>query len=530
MISSLQRWIVPGFFLGYLLLGLWIVPDYGISWDEPLQRRHGIVATDYINRFLGIPAERHDPDYELETYEHRYYGLLFTTTCYKLERLLDLDTFREIHLLRHYAVFLLFWLGSLAFYLLLRHRFGDWRWALAGMLFLLLCPRIFAHSFFNVKDAVLVAAVMWAMYTMVRFLDNPSWKWALAHALTSALAVDVRIVAAIIPALTLGWLFLGAVSGKHPWKKGLLALAVYLPAFACLMVAGWPSLWENPVANLLEAYRVMGAYQWGGEVRLWGEFLHPISGLPWYYLPSWMLITIPVGVTLFFLFQTGRLLTARTAHRADWIVFSLFAAPVFLVLWKKSVLYDDWRQMYFVYPAYAFVALAGAEALHRQLRKKWIVPLILALSLGGSLAQMIRIHPNQQVYFNFLAGTHREGRFDQDYWGLAYKQALEELLERDTSNFITFCAYNYPAKANHDFLPMEKQARLIQVWGEWGAKYYLSNFRERNELNRFRNKAFPLFDPFFFVRAGNTPIIGVYHVEPYWERVKGKKGAWELNE
>ncbi|MBK8489875.1 MAG: glycosyltransferase family 39 protein [Saprospirales bacterium] len=267
-----SAWLIRVFFLGYLLLGLWITPDYGVSWDEPIQRRHGIVTTDYINRFFGIEAERFDPEFELETYEHRYYGVLFTTICFKLERMLGLETWRQQHLLRHYAVFLSFWLGTIGFYLLLRYRFSNWKWILAGLLFLLLCPRIFGHSFFNVKDAVLISAVLWAMYTMVRFLDTPRWTWALAHGFASAIAIDVRIVAVVIPALTVGWWVIRLLAVRPSFPKAIVPIGVYGLVTALITVAGWPYLWENPAGNLLEAYRVMGHYQWGGEVRLWGEF------------------------------------------------------------------------------------------------------------------------------------------------------------------------------------------------------------------------------------------------------------------
>ena len=535
-------WLVRLFFLSYLLLGLWIARDYGVTWDDPIQRGHGIVTTDYINRFFGVQAERFDPDDELETYEHRNYGVLFSVVCYKIERMLGLDTFREHFLLRHYAVFLVFWAGSIAFYLLLRRRFGNWKWALAGMLFLLLCPRIFAHSFFNVKDAVLLGAVMWAMYTMLRFLENPSLKWALAHGLASAVAIDVRIVAVIIPALTLGWLVLRLVSDRSLIQKALLPMGLYGLATFAFTVAGWPYLWGDPLGRLLESYQVMGKYQWGGEVLLWGEFLYPAGGLPWYYLPSWMLITIPLGISLFFLAGSGLLLyrTLPTTLkfglkwfqgadlRADAALFSMVAVPVAMVLWKKSVLYDDWRQMYFIYPALAAIAISGAEGLFALLRKKWIVPALMTLTLGWTMVQMVRYHPFEHVYFNFLAGADSEFRFDQDYWGVAYKQAFEKLLETDSSELITFYTQNYPGTANHAFLPKEDEARFRQVWEEKGAKYYLTNFRERRELGRFRNREFPFVDPVLFIRAGNTPIIGVYRVEHLWDKVEGEQGDWRF--
>ena len=537
-------WIIRAFFLGYLLLGLWIAPDYGVSWDEPIQRRHGLVATDYINRFFGIDAEPHAPEFEFETYEYRHYGQLFTVTCFALERWLGLETFREQHLLRHYAVFLVFWSGAIAFFLLLKFRFKDWKWALLGMIFLLLFPRLFAHSFFNIKDGVLAGLVMWSLYTMVRFLDRPSWGWAVAHGVTTALAIDIRIVAVVLPALTLGWWLVRLFSEKEYGLRNWALPALYLVATVIVGVAGWPYLWEDPLGHLVEAYRVMGDYQWGGEVLLWGKFYYPMGNMPWFYLPSWMLITIPVGIFLFFLAGAALIIKQLIKPllkfnfewyrdpklRTDAILLSMVLGPALLVILKGSVLYDDWRQLYFLYPPLAAVALSGVERLQAQDKWRIWVRVLAGLTVVVGIVQLVRFHPVQHVYFNALAGTSREYRFDQDYWGLAYKQAFEELARRDTSAIITFYCQNYPGTANHAFLPPELEARFEQVWVEKGAEYYLSNFRERRELNLFRRKAFPFIDLVFFVRAGTTPVIGVYRTGPYWDRVTGDKGAWQLQE
>ncbi len=48
------------------------------------------------------------------------------------------------------------------------------------------------------------------------------------------------------------------------------------------------------------------------------------------------------------------------------------------------------------------------------------------------LTEMMRLHPYQYTYFNHLAGTVRaaDALYMLDYWGLALKQASEELREQ----------------------------------------------------------------------------------------------------
>tara|TARA_Y100000741_G_C17993082_1_gene452868 strand:+ start:55 stop:432 length:378 start_codon:yes stop_codon:yes gene_type:complete len=42
---------------------------------------------------------------------------------------------------------------------------------------------------------------------------------------------------------------------------------------------------------------------------------------------------------------------------------------------------------------------------------------------------MIKNHPHQYVYFNFLAGENFNEKFEMDYWGLSYKKNIEFLLD-----------------------------------------------------------------------------------------------------
>jgi hypothetical protein len=69
-------------------------------------------------------------------------------------------------------------------------------------------------------------------------------------------------------------------------------------------------------------------------------------------------------------------------------------------------------------------------------RRSWQPVLLAAFCFGLalSLGEMIRLHPYQYTYFNYIAGTVRgaDDRFMLDYWGLAFKQASEELREQLT--------------------------------------------------------------------------------------------------
>ena len=91
----LERLIIPAFFVAYLLLGLAVFPDYGMSWDEETQRRHGLVSLDYVYETLAISGEKRAPEIELATYDRRHYAVLFSIVCAQLEEWLGLESYRE---------------------------------------------------------------------------------------------------------------------------------------------------------------------------------------------------------------------------------------------------------------------------------------------------------------------------------------------------------------------------------------------------------------------------------------------------
>src|SRR5439155_3631302 len=93
---------------------------------------------------------------------------------------------------------------------------------------------------------------------------------------------------------------------------------------------------------------------------------------------------------------------------------------------------------------------------------------------------MVRNHPMQNVYFNRLVDRktpeHLRKEFERDYWGVNYRQAIEYVLENDSSPHIRISSQNEPCDINVDMLPPEKRERVsMSVISE--ADYFLTNYR-----------------------------------------------------
>lgn len=494
--SPHRSWLVGLFFGGILLLGLLIYPHYGISIDEKVSHANGMISLKYVAQLLAPEWVAADPQFAqyptpLAEYYDRDYGVAFELPVTLLERLLQYNDVRDQFLLRHLCTFLVCFGGLIAMYQLAARRFQDWRLGLLGAAWLLLSPRLFADYFYNDKDAVFMALFAIAMNTGVRFLLRPTLGRLGWHALACAITIDVRIMGILLPLATgamLGW---RAVLKELSWRQVLTTGVVYAVLTAALVVAFWPFLWADPLYNFRLAFHNMKVFRWVGQVLYQGEMIASTE-LPWHYIPVWIGITTPllylgtgvlgIVLTLKGMAQQRWRLWATEQQLQDLLFLGLFASPLVAIVVLHSVVYDGWRQLYFVYPALLLLALRGWVALARW-RPRWrawprALGVVTALSLLVTAAQMVRDHPLQNVYFNLLAGPRVEERFELDYWGLGYRQSLAYIAAHDPRPHITvFSPEPTPAAVTHQLLPDEQRARLTIVGNPDQADYFITNYR-----------------------------------------------------
>jgi len=195
----------------------------------------------------------------------------------------------------------------------------------------------------------------------------------------------------------------------------------------------------------------------------------------------------------------------------DLFLLGLFIAPLLVVIALNSILYDGWRQMYFVYPAFLLVTLRGCMVLWAAC--KWrgsmaFFVLALLISLSYSAVWMVKAHPFQNVYFNFLAGNNWKTRFEVDYWGLSNRRALEYILDHDSAPLVRVWPGSQTPVAN-SLLVMrpEQRARVQVVDREDEADYIVTNYRGNSTDYGLSNNANILF---YRLAIGNETILSIY--------------------
>ncbi|MBV6654585.1 MAG: hypothetical protein KI786_12545, partial [Mameliella sp.] len=522
------------FFTVYLISGLALYGDYGMSWDEALQRQHGFVSAEYVNQKFELQDKQYDWR-QLHEYMYRYHGVWFTLPMAWLEEAWELNTFRQQFRMRHLSVFLLYWFAGITFFSLLRSRFGHWGWALLGSAFWLLSPRFFAHAFFNPKDIPFLSLFVISTWTLFRLWLRPGIRTALLHAFVCGMLIGMRIIGILMPVMTIFLFVADAFVGRKGTRPSGIARSLgigsYLPLVFGFTVVFWPYLWPKPLVKFAEAFDIMSQYGWGGKVLFRGQF-YGGEEIPWSYIPEWIGITTPVLYLILAIAGfTGLLIRtwanlkerpfsiwATSADRKDWASFGLVLAPILAIIVLDSVVYDGWRHLFFVYPSLLYLAVLGTKSIWDWSKGRgiWRKALIAGLSLQGLYLSvwMLINHPHQNVFFNAFVWGNQLGQYDLDYWGNSYKQGFEALAKLDENPIIKVAYQSYPATLNYEYLHPELRSRFQLTENPEEADYFLSDFRVwRMELDQALNReGFYKGEEVHAVYAGQSKIFGIYRL------------------
>ena len=505
------------FFAAFLLTGIALYRDYGISWDEVPTRELGIVAVQHL-----VPDIRAlDSLRAMSGTMYERWGPLYEILLVRAEQLLLVRDSRSVFMMRHLLTFLTFYLGVVLFHRLCWRRFGPGI-ALLASVSLVASPQLFSHAFYNTKDIPFFTAFIGAMLSLDFALTDSRWRSLLVHGVMTGILLGTRIIGLFAMFLTVPFLLM-----RRPTRQTLMWLFAYGGVVAILLPVVWPVLRLDPIVILKGAALAASANPYLGTNLFRGTAI-PASQLPWDYVPTWILITTPMVLSALFVIGTGRVAVAcirspRSSFREqqrDVLVLSWFFLPVLGAVILRPILYDGWRHLFFVYPAFVYLGAIGMEWLsatatqYLGAAKRGAVAAgltgALMLGLAPAVAFMVANHPLEHMYFNRFAGRDMaevKQRFEFDYWGLSYRQALEYIVRSDTAQRIRVVAFNYPGMTNFAILDKRDRERLRFVPADSAADYFVANYRLHPE-------PYSLPDEVFQVRVGNASVVSVFRLRP----------------
>ena len=414
--------------------------DYGLGWDDYTHAEYGdLLLSLYGSGFRDTRA--------LSFVNLYMYGGGFDMLAALLAKVSPFALF-ETRRLAGAAV------GLIGLFIVWRvaRRVGGSKAGLFALVLLCVSPLYYGHMYMNVKDAPFAVAMALLLLGLVRAFEEyprPTPATVAIFAIGLGLSVGTRVIGGISALYVAASLVL--VCGIEMRKMGARAAALRLGNFIvalipglvlayCVMALAWP--WS--VTAPLNPFRATEYFSHFFE-KPWKEMFDGVAilvpDMPRSYVPTLFALKEPEIVVLLTVAGTAGALIAAMRRdlplpqRATLLLIALAVVlPVALTVIARPAMYNGIRHFVFIMPPVAVLGgLAGAWLWQRLAwfgRPALAAGALLATAAVASpVVEMVRLHPYQYTHFNHLVGGVKaaDDHYMLDYWGLAFKQAADEL-------------------------------------------------------------------------------------------------------
>ncbi|MDR2907399.1 MAG: tetratricopeptide repeat protein [Bacteroidales bacterium] len=415
----------------------------GMSGDEQFQ----MDQAKNVYKFYTTLGQDTTAAHFREEWNLAHYAQFIDNLAYAIAKIFNIE---DQLLVRHITNSICGWFMILLGGLIAFQIAGKWRAAMIVALLMFFSPRLLGHSFNNLKDTSFATAMLFGIYTFIRFFKEfpkPSWKTLVLMALSIGFAFGVRIGGILlIPYLGLFGLvyfikeysFKSFVKEKERslfWKMVKWGLLVSIVGYI-LGILVWPYGLTGPISHTIHTFK--GQSGFSTAIRQVFEGSSQWSDLlPWYYTPKFILMTIPtailIGLGLFF----ALLWKDKKNYFWYFIVFFAFFFPIFWIVYTNANVYGGWRHALFAYPAMVVAAGLGFELLLKWLGTKFskFIPIFgiafVAVLLWHPIRHVLKNHPYEYVYFNELFGGVEKayGNYELDYYYHSTREASEWIIK-----------------------------------------------------------------------------------------------------
>jgi hypothetical protein len=516
MIKNKINFLIFFLFIFGLFIGLNIYKDYGISLDEYNYRSQGYVILNHIGDILFPEIKNSVKNYrsyisvsELQKLEP-ISGVPFHMSLSAFEVFYNFKNKEDFFIFKHLITFLIFFIGTLFFYYLLEFQFKNKILSLMGVIFLFLSPRIFSDSFYNPNDIVFMSLIIILCYFSIKYLSKLKIKYLIILSLFTSVAISTRPMAIYVPLLVVSFLFI-----KFFFKK--ITLSTFINNFflfffftiICTYIFS-PTLWLDPINNFI--YSLKSAVQAKGEGAkiLYMSKFTKSSNLPWHYLIVWIFITTPLLYIILFLLGVFRIfknfrikelcrIINNNYELNNIFIFLIFLIPLFTASIFSRVMFNGWRHLYFIYPAIVFIAIIGLNYVfnylfNKNFYMKFILYLLVVISIIQISVWMIKNHPHQMVYFNHLAGNDVGNKFEIDYWGLSNRTAIEHIAKNDLRNIIKIAGESNTRLQYTFYILNDSIKKRFKIVNYKEADYIISVYNDETRRKDLLKKGLKIFN------------------------------------
>lgn len=510
--------------LAMLLALVLISRDAGISGDEEVHYLHSEMVYNFFSTLGADQSSIHTPKTHLQ-----YYGQAFDNMVTILIHWFNIE---DIYGFRHLMSSLCGWLAIVVTALFAAYLSGYGA-AITVLLLFTLSPVFLGHSQNNLKDIPFALAYIASIYYSLKmvYAEGKADRVSIILLILSiGFAIGIR-PGGILMIFYLG--FFMFVKVAVDWMKNKVLdvkqIKKYLILFGIVSLSGyllglvlWPYALQNPLLHPWKSYQVMTSFPTTVRQIFEGHFdwsdFHP-----WYYLPKYMLITIPLvtftGIIAFILLFKK---SFSDDHKIQLllVVFTILF-PIVFVLIKESNLYGSWRHFLFVYPALLLLSGLGIQAFFERFKGRLIrvgAMIILLLLCVHPLKFMAFNHPYYYLYYNeFTSGLKGAyTRYETDYYYHSMREGAEWLqqhIKKTEPGKKVIVGGNFPIQwyfrndENIEFRYVPYQNRSEYDWD------YLVVANSYIPPAQLRNKTFPPSNTIHTVEADGVPVCAVMERE-----------------
>lgn len=443
MFTKLKLLIIP---ISFLIISIYTLPDYGINWDSFVHFSRGQSYLNYfltgstnydnlpsysnsdcVNGNLGLFTKCKDKNERRSYYQNDYYNfdyyivndsghpplndIMASLSNYIFYQKLGLvnDTLsHEIFIIL--SSFLL--IIGIAYFV--KSELGILP-SIVSSLVLASYPLFFAESHFNIKDPP--ETVFFGLTLIFFYLGTVrnNWKYILLSSIAAGLALGTKLNIIFAIFIIAPWILFYF----NNLKKIFVSLLLYVPIALGIVYSLWPYLWQDPMRNIFNIFGYYSQIGVGTPVEMSAYIFHGWNLYPIYWifattsLPVLFLVFVGVFSFKFFL----------KSKKIGFYLFAIlwFVTPILRGSWPNAGIYGGVRQIMEYIPALAILSGMGAYYLLKTIKYRKSIMLVIFLSMLFVIWEMVKIHPNQNVYFNQLIGGLKGAQEKNiPYWGNTY--------------------------------------------------------------------------------------------------------------
>ncbi len=319
------------------------------------------------------------------------------------------------------------------------------------------CPQFYGHMFMNPKDIPFAVAASLFLLGAVRALDEfprPTPATIAIVGIGLGLTVGTRVLGGIVALFTAVPLVFILVSETRALgaRAAVARMASFGALFAPALVLAYLTMglvWPWGVVEFLNPIKAAGYFSTFFE-KPWKELYDgafvSVPDMPRSYVPTLLALKLPELLVIAGCAGVAAAIVA--AFRSDFpvprragllLLVTAAMLPVAMAVITRPAMYNGIRHFVFVLPPFAVLAgwatAVGIAYLGTQApRLRALAAAALVVGVAVPIFEMVRLHPYQYTHFNRFAGGVRgaDEKYMLDYWGLAFKQAAEELRARLT--------------------------------------------------------------------------------------------------